>query len=411
MTRPSSSLAEKRVVATEARSPLSAPESSLAPLRVLHLNSLLTGGGTDDQCVKLAAGLHALGQKVWLAGPAGREFEPVIKNFGVPFLDTGAESGKLQFILHAARMIRRERIQIVHSHHGRDIWPVIFAVRLAGTKPKLVLTRHLAKSPSSWASRRFLLGQCDALIAVSDFVAKVLRDGVYEPDSPEAERRVRPPLQGDHGKIRVIYGGIDTAKFKPANADQLRGELGLGSGDFAFAVVGGFDLPRGKGQREFLAAAARIHQDAPNARFLIIGRGNMEEILKADIQRLGLTGKAWLTGQKRDMPQIMNAIDCLVHPQIGTEALGLVVCEAHACGKPVIASALDGIPEAFAPGGCGKLVPAEDVGSLAEAMLEQTKRAAPESDQRAAMHERVEQFFSLQRQAEKVLELYRELLC
>jgi hypothetical protein len=56
-------------------------------------------------------------------------------------------------------------------------------------------------------------------------------------------------------------------------------------------------------------------------------------------------------------------------------------------------------------------VPAEDVGALAEAMLEQTERAEPEPGQRAAMHGRVEQFFSLRRQAEKVLELYRELLC
>jgi glycosyltransferase involved in cell wall biosynthesis len=411
MTRPSTSPAEERVGAERGSPYLSAPETNLAPLHVLHLNSLLTGGGTDDQCVKLASGLDRLGQKVWLAGPAGREFEPVVKTSGVPFLDTGARSGQLQFILRAARMIRQERIQIVHSHHGRDIWPAIFAVRLAGTKPKLVLTRHMAKSPSSWASRRFLLGQCDALIAVSEFVAKVLREGVYEAESPEEERRVRPALRGDHGKIRVIFGGIDTVKFQPANADELRRELGLGPGDFAFAVAGGFDLPRGKGQREFLAAAARMHRDAPQARFLIVGRGNMEEILRADIQRLGLTGKAWLTGQKRDMPGIMNAMDCLVHPQIGTEALGLVVCEAHACGKPVIASALDGIPEAFAPGACGKLVPQEDVAALAGAMLEQTRMPPPAASERAAMHDRVEKFFSLRRQAERVLQLYRELLC
>ncbi len=389
---------------------MSAQEKSAAPLRVLHLNSLLTGGGTDDQCVKLAAELHQLGQKVWLAGPAGREFEPVIQASGAPFLDTGAAGGKLRFILRAARFIKQKRIQIVHGHHGRDIWPAIFAARLAGTRPKLVFSRHLAKSPGSWASRRFLLGQCDAVIAVSEFVARVLREGVYEPDSPEAERRARPPLRGDHGKIHVIYGGIDTAKFKPADAGEKRRELGLQPGEFAFAVAGGYDLPRGKGQREFLEAAARIQQDAPNARFLIIGRGNMEEILKADMQRLGLAGKARLTGQKRDMPQIMNAMDCLVHPQIGTEALGLVVCEAHACGKPVIASALDGIPEAFAPGGCGKLVPPEDIQALAEAMLEQAGKPAPDAAQKTAMHGRVEQFFSLRRQADMVLQLYRELL-
>ena len=66
-----------------------------------------------------------------------------------------------------------------------------------------------------------------------------------------------------------------------------------------FAVVGGYDLPRGKGQREFLAAAARIHQKIPQARFLIIGRGSMAEMLRADIARLGLTGKAWLTPYAR----------------------------------------------------------------------------------------------------------------
>jgi glycosyltransferase involved in cell wall biosynthesis len=389
------------------KSPL---EPDGAKLRILHLNSLLTGGGTDDQCVKLAAELHRIGEKVWLAGPAGREFEPIVKNSGVPFVDTGSTGGQLKFIFRAARFIKNEQIQIVHSHHGRDIWPAIFAVRLAGTRPKLVLSRHMAKTPSSWASRRFLLGQCDALIAVSEFVAKVLREGAYEPDSPEAERRVRPPLQGDHGKIHVIYGGIDTEKFHPANAQEKRRELGLKPEEYAFAVAGGYSLPRGKGQREFLAAAARIHQDAPTARFLIIGRGSMEEVLKADIQRLGLMGKAWLTGQKRDMPQIMNAVDCLVHPQIGTEALGLVVCEAHACGKPVIASALDGIPEAFAPGGCGKLVPQEDVAALAGAMLEQARSPRPDDAQRAAMHKRVEQFFSLRRQGELVLQLYRDLL-
>jgi len=169
-------------------SPMSAPENKSAPLRILHLNSMLTGGGTDDQCIKLATELHRLGQTVWLAGPAGRDLEPMVKSTGVPFVDTGPSSGKLKFVLRAAQFIKKERIQIVHGHHGRDIWPSIFAVRLAGTRPKLVLTRHMAKSPGSRASKEFLLGQCDALIAVSEFVAKVLREGAYEPDSPEAAR-------------------------------------------------------------------------------------------------------------------------------------------------------------------------------------------------------------------------------
>ena len=192
-------------------------------MRILQLNSRLTGGGTDDQCVKLAAGLCSLGQSVCLAGPDGSEFSRVARDLRVPFHATPPEGPlKLRFILSAAHLIRREHIQIVHGHHGRDIWPTLLAARLSGQRPKIVLTRHLAKSPSTWLSRRCLLSQCDALIAVSHFVAKVLREGAYEPGSPEPERRARPPLRGDYSKIQVIHGGIDTGRFRPFDAAAQR---------------------------------------------------------------------------------------------------------------------------------------------------------------------------------------------
>ena len=378
--------------------------------RVLHLNSMLRGGGTDDQCVKLAHGLSQLGHKVWVAGPDGREFAQVVRELSVPFHSTPPEGPlKLRFILSAARLIRREGIQIVHGHHGRDLWPTILAARLSGKHPVIVLTRHLAKSPSSWFSRWFLLGQCDAVIAVSNFVAKVLREGVYEPDSPEPERRSRPPIAGDHSKIHVIHGGIDTNRFRPLDAAAQRQEWGLTPEHFVFAVVGGYDLPRGKGQREFLRAAARIHAQAPDARFLIVGRGNMDTILRADIERLGLAGKAWLTQYCRDMPAAMNAIDCLVHPQVGTEAFPGVVLEAFACGKPVIASALDGVPEGFAVGGCGRLVPPEDIKALAEALQEQTRRPALTTEELQVLHQRVAGELSIAIWVKKVVALYEQL--
>ena len=378
--------------------------------RVLHLNSMLRGGGTDDQCVKLAHGLSQLGHKVWVAGPDEREFAQVVRELSVPFHSTPPEGPlKLRFILSAARLIRREGIQIVHGHHGRDLWPTILAARLSGKHPVIVLTRHLAKSPSSWFSRWFLLGQCDAVIAVSNFVAKVLREGVYEPDSPEPERRSRPPIAGDHSKIHVIHGGIDTNRFRPLDAAAQRQEWGLTPEHFVFAVVGGYDLPRGKGQREFLRAAARIHAQAANARFLIVGRGNMDTILRADIERLGLAGKAWLTQYCRDMPAAMNAIDCLVHPQVGTEAFPGVVLEAFACGKPVIASALDGVPEGFAVGGCGRLVPPEDIKALAEALQEQTRRPALTTEELQALHQRVAGELSIAIWVKKVVALYEQL--
>ena len=372
---------------------------------------MLRGGGTDDQCTKLASSLRQLGHRVWVAGPAGREFSRVTSRLGVPFQATPPEGPlKLRFVLSAARMIRRQRIEIVHGHHGRDYWPTILAARFSGTSPKIVLTRHLAKSPSSWFSRRFLLWQCDAMIAVSEAVAKIMREGLSEPASPDPERRFRPPLRGDHSKIQVIFGGIDTDRFRPFEASELRSEWKLEPSHFAFAVAGGYDWPRGKGQREFLQAAACIHHTVPRARFLIVGRGSLADILREDIERLGLTGKAWLTPYCQDMAAGMNAIDCLVHPVTGTEALGLVICEAMACGKPVIASALDGIPEAFHIGGHGQLVPPDSVQALAEAMSSWARQPALGRLQREELHQRIAARFSLLTCAQGVNALYAMLM-
>lgn len=387
------------------------PERPGRALRILQLNSVMTGGGTDDHILKLAQGLKQAGQEVWVAGPDRRECSRIAREVGVPFHPTPSEGfARNRFILDASRFIREQKIQIVHGHHGRDLWPAIFAARLSGVRPKIVLTRHLAKSPSSWASRRFLLGQCDVCLAVSEFVAKVMREGVYEPDSPVEERRARPPLRGNHQKIRLAYGGIDTERFQPAEAEETRQKLGLKPADFAFAVIGAYHLPRGKGQREFLRAAVLARERIPNARFLIIGRGDMGEALQGDITRLGLTGSAWLAPYSSDMPGVMNAIDCLVNPQVATEAFSLVACEAQACGRPVIASALDGIPETLVDNNWSTLVKPASVEELARAMISWAGRPRPDLAQRWELHGKLAAKFSLTAATGRVLQIYRELV-
>jgi glycosyltransferase involved in cell wall biosynthesis len=371
---------------------------------------MLKGGGTDDRSVRIAHALMQLGHTVWMAGPAGREFSKVAAELGIPFEPLTSGPLRLRLIFHTARFVRREQIQILHARHGRDYWPAIFAARLSGVRPKVVLSRHLAKSPGSWVSRRFLLGQCDALVAVSHFVAKVLREGDADPASDNPERHYRPPMLGNLSKIHVVYGGFDMKRFQPGEAPDQRRAWGLEPQHYAFAVVGGYPLPRGKGQREFLQAAARIRPAVPEARFLIVGRGKMKDILESDIQRLGLKGVACLTPYCTDMPAAMNALDCLVLPQVGTEAIPGVVCEAHACGKPVIASDLDGIPEAFAPAGCGQLVKRGSVEELAAAMTAWARKPTLDMAERWKLHARVAERFSLEQAAQDLAGLYQLLL-
>jgi glycosyltransferase involved in cell wall biosynthesis len=383
----------------------------IEPLRVLQLNSLLTGGGTDDQCLKLARGLMGLGQEVWVSAPGDRELSARVGEMGLRHLVTPpGRRARVAFVKAVAAHCREHRIQVIHGHHGRDIWPTVLAARLSGVRPRIVLTRHLAKSPGSMVSRRFLLSQVDAVIAVSAFVARVLTEGVYEPESPVEERWARPPMRGDHRKICVVHGGIDPERFQPRDAAVQRAAWGLEPGLVAFGVVGGYDLPRGKGQREFLAAAAAIRDRVPGARFLIVGRGNMEGALREDIQRLGLEGRAWLTPYCRDMPAAMNALDCLVHPQVATDAFPTVILEAMACGKPVISTRCDGAPEQFEHDRHGWLVPMEDVGALGEAM----RRLASSRELRVRLSEgnraHVLRHFTLDLLAQRVLEVYRRVL-
>jgi glycosyltransferase involved in cell wall biosynthesis len=209
--------------------------------------------------------------------------------------------------------------------------------------------------------------------------------------------------------IHVVYGGFDMERFRPALADAQRQTWGLHPANYVFAVIGGYAFPRGKGQPEFLRAAALIHQQVPQARFLLIGRGNMKEMLENEIRRLGLEGVAWLTPYSHDMPAAMNAIDCLVLPQVGTEAIPGVVIEAHACGKPVIASDLDGISEAFEVAGCGRLVQRGSVPALAEAMSHWASQKPLEMAARLEMHRKVANQFSLERAAAELSKLYRSL--
>ena len=269
-----------------------------APLRILHLNSL-PDRRRHRRSMRQAGGPTAPARPERLAGRPGWAAlcARIVEARRAVFRHRAKAAASLASFFARPRFIRREKMQIVHGHHGRDIWPTIFAARLAGTKPKIVLTRHMAKSPGSWASRRFLLGQCDALIAVSEFVAKVLREGVYEPRiaggwSAACARRCAATTPKSTSSTAALTRRNSTRRTRK----QRGANWGCKPGDYAFAVVGGFDLPRGKGQREFLPRPRAFTRQAPHARFLIIGRGSMEEILQERHPAPGPDGKSVVDG-------------------------------------------------------------------------------------------------------------------
>ncbi|VVM06516.1 N-acetyl-alpha-D-glucosaminyl L-malate synthase [Methylacidimicrobium cyclopophantes] len=376
---------------------------------ILQVDSLLSGGGTDVQAILLAAGLRRLGCSVALAGPPAGSLAPEVEKRGIRLLPLPGDKARLVFAL--ASWIRRGGFSVVHAHHGRDYWPTILAARLAGGRKIVVLlTRHMAKSPSSWLSRRFLLHASDGVIAVSQFVHRVLTEGVYEPEASDPERRTRPPVRGDFSKIHRIPPGIEVERFLPIEGTPERPSWGFRPDHRVFALVGGCSFPHGKGQEAFLEAAAIVHGRLPQTRFLLLGSGTMERYLAEKVRALGLPGQALLLSRCDRMPEFLNSIDCLVRPGVGTEALGLVILEALACGKPVIAGAIDGIPEAFVSNRAGKLLDCSTPIALASAMEEIARRERPTLSERFALHSQVAERFSSEILAERTLALYRRLL-
>ncbi|MFM8654607.1 MAG: glycosyltransferase, partial [Verrucomicrobiota bacterium] len=271
--------------------------SSSLTARMVMLNSRLQGGGTDTQCLALAQGLTEQGWEILTAGP---ESAPLSSR--APSLQFLPKFRPLQ-ILSLAGLLRRSRARIVHAHHGDDYWTALLASRLVQPRPLVVFSRHLAKSPRAPLSRQHLFARADAVIAVSTFVAQILREGHRDPASPVAERHHRPSCRIDPRRLHVIHTGIDTKRFRPrdrAYTDSVRRLLGLAPGDTVFGVVGGFDLPVGKGQRVFVRAARDVVRRLPKTKFLLAGTGTLTSILQEDIRHHGLEDRVLLIGQQPD---------------------------------------------------------------------------------------------------------------
>jgi glycosyltransferase involved in cell wall biosynthesis len=323
------------------------------PLRVLQINSVFQGGGVDSQTLELCRGLPAENADVWLAVPAGRRLESqarAIETLKVVALD----GGKLTWTLHLARLIRHQRIDLIHAHHGRDYWVAALAARLGGIAGRCLLSRHLMTPLSATSARH--------LPRLAHFAAA----------SQAALRVLQARCRAAATRLHLLYGGIDVQRFQPAAVAQpgarLRAQLGWGPEHLVFAVVGWAQLPEGKGQMVFLEAAAALRALLPQARFLIVGEGTLLPALRVRAARGDLAGGVAFLPFVEDVAAVYGALDVLVHPALGSEALGLVLWEALACGKPVIASRLDGIPEAFVEGEQGLLVPPGEARALTAAM-------------------------------------------
>ncbi|WP_206664478.1 glycosyltransferase [Dankookia rubra] len=245
-----------------------------------------------------------------------------------------------------AALFRRLRPAAVHTHH---VGPLLYAgpaARLAGVKARLHTEHdawHLADPKRARLVRAALAVAAPVLIADAPHVAAAV----------EAAIGARP---------QVVLNGVDTDRFRPADQAAKaasRAALGL-PGDRAVIGIAA-RLERVKGVDLAIAAMGQLPGDAILA---IAGAGGEAAALRE--QAAGLGDRVRFLGLLGDMPGFYAALDLYCLPS-RNEGLPLALLEAQACGLPVVATEVGGVPAAFDPAS-GALVPAEDPAALAAAL-------------------------------------------
>ena len=175
---------------------------------------------------------------------------------------------------------------------------------------------------------------------------------------------------------RVIYPAVELDRFDPArlpSPSDARRELGLPVDGFVIGAVA--RLQSQKGLNVFIDAAAAISKNRPAPYFVIVGGVHAPEPahqseLKKQVEQLGLTDRLRLAGHQENVALWMQAMDMVVLPSVEPEGFGMVLIEAMALGKLVIATALGGALEIIEDRKDGILVPPRDSATLATAIVQ-----------------------------------------
>jgi len=295
-----------------------------------------------------------------------------------------------------ARYVRANRIAIVHStDRPRDAVACAILGKMTGAKS--VIHAHLLCA--DWMSRslRRAMGQVDALMGVSEFVAQSLVDNGY-----------------DRAKVHAVLNAIDLRQWDyRLDGGPARRSLGISA--HAPVIACAARLFRGKGQDELIRALPAIRQEFPDVRVLIIGRDDLQAMktsfsaeLKSLAAALGVTDNVIFTGLRSDMPALMAACDVFALPSDG-EPFGLVFVEAMAMKRPVAALSNGGTLEIVEHGRSGLLSPPGDVDALADNL--RTLLRDPELRARMGEYGRqqVEARFTPGRMANDVATVYKSL--
>ncbi|MGH7148031.1 MAG: glycosyltransferase [Nitrospiraceae bacterium] len=368
---------------------------------VLHLAGSGGWAGGETYLLLLARHLNRKRFRLIVASP---EPGALVENLKAEGIETHVIDmdplGSIAPLLRLRNFLREKQVDILQSHGARGNFYARVAGRLAAIHP-IISTVHnsLYDYPISWGKRGLYLA-CDRLTAsLADCTLCVA-------ESHRQELIKRYGLVPN--KVVTIPNGVDLNRFQPAHRDRsLRRELNLREGVPLLGIIG--RLTSQKGHVYLLRALPMLLEKFPEVRCLVVGDGEMREDLQRLAAELGLTDQCLFIGVRHDMPEVLSAIDVLVISSL-SEGLPYVALEGMAMAKPIVATAVNGVPELIQDGVTGRLVPREDPDALARAIGEILADPSTAAALGRAARRKVEQDYSVERWIQRLESLYESLV-
>jgi L-malate glycosyltransferase len=355
----------------------------------LHIDTARTWRGGQNQVLLTINGLLEIGHRAALvAHPDG-----VLRRRADEGLDLIPITPRTEMDLSAAwrlwRVIKRLQPDIVHAHDPHGIAMASLALSLgaaSGVAAVLVASRrvdfHLkGNSFSRWKHR-----QVDCFIAASDAIRQMLiSDGV----APE--------------RTTTVHEGIDVSHVLAAPQVNVHEAFWL---PHQAPVVGNVAaLVPHKGQRHLVEAAHLVVREIPDARFVVLGEGELREPLERQIRDHHLEKHVVLPGFRTDVLGCIKGFDLFAMSSV-TEGLGTSLLDAMACSKAIVATRAGGIPEIVEDGATGSLVPPRDPAAMAQEIVRLLRDEALRRRMGEAGYARVSARFSVERMVEETAAVY-----
>lgn len=326
-------------------------------MRILHLVSCRGWSSDAYWAARVCRELERRGHDVTLGCRRGTDAKVIdrARAEGVRAIETFEFASGVRPVADAADLRRLARAllsaDVVHVHRGKEHWLAAAASRLGGRPRPIVRTRHIAHAVRAHAANRWLYRHATALVVtVSDAIRQqYLASGLLPAD-----------------RVVALPGGADAEAYRPRAADaSVRATLG-GDGVPLIGLVSGLRFM--KGHQVVIDAAARLVAAGRRARFVFVGRGTHEAVVREAIRQAGLASHVTIAGWAADLPAVMAVLDIALYAALESDGMSRVVFEYLAAGRPLVAARTGVVPEVLTDGTDALLVPAGDADALADAL-------------------------------------------